>query len=39
MIRSLAAPAGADDWALARALVEEYSNGLDVDLCFQDLAH
>lgn len=34
----LAAPATAADWALARALIEEYSGGLGVDLCFQDIA-
>lgn len=34
----LAEPATAADWALARALIEEYSRGLGVDLCFQDLA-
>jgi putative acetyltransferase len=34
----LAEPAGATDWALARALIEEYSSGLGVDLCFQDIA-
>ncbi len=34
----LAEPAAAADWALARGLIEEYSRGLGVDLCFQDLA-
>jgi putative acetyltransferase len=31
-------PAGPDDWALARRLIDDYSSGLGVDLCFQDLA-
>jgi putative acetyltransferase len=31
-------PRDAGDWALARRLIDEYSRGLGVDLCFQDLA-
>ena len=34
----LAEPAAAADWALARSLIEEYSEGLGVDLSFQDFA-
>ncbi len=34
----LSEPAGAADWLLARRLIDEYSRGLGVDLCFQDLA-
>jgi len=34
----LTEPATADDWVLARRLIEEYSAGLGVDLCFQDIA-
>ena len=34
----LTEPVTIADWALARALIEEYSTGLGVDLCFQDIA-
>lgn len=38
MIR-LTQPRSAEQWRMARALIEEYAASLNVDLCFQDLGH
>lgn len=36
---TLAPPASADDWAIAKRLVEEYASSLGFDLGFQGFAH